>query len=377
MAGTGAWFRPGRSSARPGRCRGRRYMLDFSPIICELQGWSQGWLGIALTVAGLTLAVALMVYLRWYMGIVYVFIGALGLYYGWPILEDWFHIQLDCSVVQSQFAQFEHYQQNTATCENNLLVVDSQTGEDCSCNGQSATPQCISYATACSNQMSLYETTNNTCSCATAVRTGNATPVCVNYPIASTPTVTNTAQYQCSSTSFAWAPTDYCSNPAYANIKATATFIYPANGGTKFGAGAIVGTAYYTMQTTIDNPTGQPIPASWYAQTDDSGWYFLNGHQVASSPMSYSQMNRYPITLNPGANTLDVTVWNWPGNNPQPPYNNPNPTGTVDEITGTGGNTIYSATGNGSWRMVAGPPTTPTNLPASRTNCYTQSCATP
>jgi hypothetical protein len=57
-------------------------MLDFSPVICEMQGWSQGWLGIALTVAGLTLAVALMVYLRWYMGIVYVFIGALGLYYG-------------------------------------------------------------------------------------------------------------------------------------------------------------------------------------------------------------------------------------------------------------------------------------------------------
>ncbi len=60
-----------------------------------------------------------------------------------------------------------------------------------------------------------------------------------------------------------------------------------------------------------------------------------------------------------------------------PPNYGPNPTGTVDEITGVGGNTVYSATGSGSWRMVAGPPTTPTNLPASRTNCYTTSCAVP
>ena len=154
-------------------------MLDFSPIICEMQGWSQGWLGIALTVAGLTLAVALMVYLRWYMGLAYVFLGALALYYGWPILEDWFHIQLDCPVVQSQFAQYEHYQQNTATCENNLLTVASQTGEDCSCNGQSATPQCVTYESACQSGLGGYQTSYNACSCSTTNNVnGTATPNC-------------------------------------------------------------------------------------------------------------------------------------------------------------------------------------------------------
>lgn len=367
MAGTGAWSRRGTSLARPGRHRGQRYMLDFSPVICEMQGWSQGWLGITLTLAGLTLAVALMVYLRWHMGIVYVFIGALGLYYGWPILEDWFHIQLDCSVVQSQFAQSEHYQQNTQTCENNLLAVDSQTGEDCRCNGTSATPQCMSYASVCNSQIFNYETSNNYCSCATAVRMENSTPVCTNYTPGSVAVVTNAGQYDCTNTS--WSGSAFCNYLGSLNNGSSPTSIAPVAGAT--GAGA-VGNAYYTMQTTINNPTEAPIQAYWYAESDNSGWYFLNGMQIAQST-SWPTMNKYPITLQPGNNVIDTTVWNAP-TGPAPNYG-PNPTGTVDEITGVGGNTVYSATGNGSWRMVAGPPVTPTGLPASRTNCYTQSCA--
>ncbi|MBU2765959.1 hypothetical protein HAP94_07065 [Acidithiobacillus ferrivorans] len=128
------------------------------------------------------------------------------------------------------------------------------------------------------------------------------------------------------------------------------------------------------MQTTINNPTGAPIQAYWNAQADNLGWYFINGKQIGQST-NWSTMNKYPITLQPGNNVIDTTALNQ--GNGVGPYYGPNPTDTADEITGVGGNTVYSATGNGSWRMVAGPPTTPTNLPASRTNCYTTSCAVP
>jgi hypothetical protein len=140
--------------------------------------------------------------------------------------------------------------------------------------------------------------------------------------------------------------------------------------------GQIVGNAYYTEQTSIDNTTGSPVTVTWYAASDNAGWYFLNGQQVGYNP-TWEALNAITITLQPGVNTLDDTVWNQPTSNLSP-YYGPNPSGTVDEVVG-GSGTVYSATGQGqSWQEVAGPPTTTNPAPpTTQVDCYTQSCAAP
>ena len=151
-----------------------------------MEGWSQGGLGLLLTASALILAIALMVYVRYYMGIVFVLVGALAFYYGWPVLEDIFSFHPDCAVVNEQFALEEGYANNTMVCEHNLIATDNQTGEDCSCNGESATPQCVSYESACQNQYGTGFQGNaqgDLCSCSTANNTTqSAQMICSSVP---------------------------------------------------------------------------------------------------------------------------------------------------------------------------------------------------
>ena len=152
--------------------------MDTSPVICAMEGWSQGGLGLLLTASALIFAVGLMVYLRYYMGIVFVLVGAIALYYGWPVLEDIFNFHPNCVVVNQQFALEEGYANNTAICQRNLLQTDNQTGEDCSCNGQSATAQCVTYASVCDTEINAYTTAYNTCSCTNSNVNQSAIPTC-------------------------------------------------------------------------------------------------------------------------------------------------------------------------------------------------------
>ncbi|MCR1346539.1 hypothetical protein NRY68_12330 [Acidithiobacillus ferrooxidans] len=343
--------------------------MDTSPVICAMEGWSQGGLGLLLTASALIFAVGLMVYLRYYMGIVFVLVGAIALYYGWPVLEDIFNFHPDCVVVNQQFAQEEGYANNTLVCQRNLIATDNQTGEDCFCNGQSATAQCVTYNSVCTSNLATYETSGDACTCGFADSTQNASPACEPPPPGGVDQVSLTNA--CTTSTGGWVGgSQYCANTT---IPHDAQFIAPVANADN---GQIVGNAYYTEQTSIDNTTGAPVTVTWYGESDNSGWYFINGQQVGYNS-NWSALNAMTITLQPGVNTLDVTVWNSPQSS-TPPYYGANPSGTVDEVVGNSG-TVYSATGQGqSWQEVAGPPTTPSPPPsASQTNCYTQNCSAP
>ena len=151
-----------------------------------MEGWSQGGLGILVTASALIFAVGLMVYLRYYMGIVFVVVGAMALYYGWPVLEDIFNYHPNCTVVNQQFALEEGYANNTLACQRNLIATDNSTGEDCSCNGESATPQCVTYSSICDTEVNAYTTAYNTCSCANSNVNQSTTPICQSLPQAVT-----------------------------------------------------------------------------------------------------------------------------------------------------------------------------------------------
>lgn len=347
-------------------------MLGFSPMICEFQGWAQGGLGMLVLGAGLLFAIALMVYLRWTGAIPYVLGGALAMYYGVPVIESMFHWNQDCAVVRSRFAQEENYANNTRYCEDHLFSVDDQTGEDCSCNGESATPQCESYNAICTNQLSSYENSSNYCTCGFANQTQNSTPECQTVDQSSPiPDSLNVSQACYSRTSTGGWPNvaAVCSDPEYQTLQ-TAQWMGP----TPDFDNSANGAAYYTYQTVLDNPTNAPVDAYWYGESDNTGWYFDNGQQVGYST-SWSAGNKIPIVLQPGENTLDVTVQNSPNSESGPLYG-PNPTGTIDKITSLSGNSTYSQTGGNAWQEVSGPPATPNPPPSGPTvNCYTQSCA--
>ncbi|MBN6744959.1 hypothetical protein RU820_05185 [Acidithiobacillus ferrooxidans] len=343
--------------------------MDTSPVICAMEGWSQGGLGLLLTASALIFAVGLMVYLRYYMGIVFVLLGALALYYGWPVLEDIFNFHPNCVVVNQQFAQEEGYANNTLACQRNLIATDNQTGEDCSCNGESATPQCVTYYSVCSGNLANYESGGDSCTCGFANSTQSQIPVCDAPPPGGVDqdNLTNA----CTTSTGGWVGgAGYCTDTS---IPHEAVFIAPV---ALADDGQIVGNAYYTEQTTIDNTTSSPVTVTWYGESDNSGWYFINGQQVGYNP-NWDALNTMTVTLQPGINTLDVTVWNSPQSS-SGPYYGANPSGTADEVVGNGG-TIYSATGQGnSWQEVAGPPIAPNPAPpASQTDCYTQSCSAP
>ncbi len=348
-------------------------MLGFSPMLCEFQGWAQGGLGLLILGAGLIFAVALMVYFRWTGAIPYVLGGALAMYYGVPILEGMFHWDQSCAVVRTQFAQQEQYAANTAACERGLFNEDAQTGEDCSCNGESANPQCESYETACEQNLSADETANNYCSCGFANATSNSVPTCESIqPSSKLPDSMSVSQACYTTTSTGGWPdvAAACSADSQFQTLQTADWVGPTANFDNSANGA----AYYTYETVIDNPIDAPINADWYGESDNIGWYFINGQQVGHST-SWSAGNEIPITLQPGQNVIDVTVQNTPGSG-SAPYYGPNPTGTIDKITGTGGNTVYSQTGGNSWREVSGPPVTPNPPPSGPVvNCYTSSCA--
>jgi hypothetical protein len=149
-------------------------------MICEFQGWAQGGLGMVILAAGLLFAIGLMVYFRWTGAIPYVIGGALVMYYGVPVIEDMFHWDQDCAVVRAQFSQEEHYASNTRLCERNLFNTDAQTGEDCSCNGESATPDCESYYSACEGSLDGFVPAEGEPYCACEQGTQNASPICTN-----------------------------------------------------------------------------------------------------------------------------------------------------------------------------------------------------
>lgn len=348
-------------------------MLGFSPLICEYQGWAQGGLGTVILVAGLIFAVGLMVYFRWTGAIPWVIGGALVMYYGVPVMEDMFGWNQDCTTVRTQFAQQENYAGNTEICESNLFNTDAQTGEDCSCNGESATPQCQTYYSICENNISAYETSNTYCGCGFANTQESTNPECQsiqnNAPV---PDSLNVTQACYSATSVGGWPdvAAACSSTEFSTLQ-TADWVGPTPNFDNSANGA----AYYTYQTVINNPTGSPITADWYGESDNSGWYFVNGQQVGNSN-NWAVGNKMPITLQPGENTIDVTVQNSPQSSSASSGYGPNPTGTIDKITGTGGNTVYSQTGGNSWQEVSGPPTAPNPPPSGPiVNCYTQSCA--
>jgi hypothetical protein len=344
-------------------------MSTWAPIICEWQSWAQGGYGIAVFAAGLAFAIAVMIYAKWTGLIPYVVLGALVLYYGVPILEDWFGFAQDCATVRAQFAQEEGYARNTEGCEANLFNVDAQTGEDCGCNGESATPQCVTYEAACEQNLAYYQSASNTCTCGFADAEENTTPSCTQIPAGSVPAYTNLLQMQCQSVDSTWDSAPFCTS----SIPQAASWIYPVPNGYE----PVVPHAYYTMQTVINNTTGHPVSANWYEDGDDVSWLFLNGQQVKYNPASnsWTTLQNVPIVLQPGNNTVDITILN---DDPGAP-DTPNPSGTISEIVGSN-NQVISATGGdrNSWYEVAGPPST-TNPPPPTvtTNCYTTSCVAP
>lgn len=339
-------------------------MLGFSPMICEFQGWAQGGLGMLVLGAGLLFAIALMVYLRWTGAIPYVLGGALVMYYGVPVIESLFHWNQDCAVVRSQFAQEEQYANNTRYCENHLFSVDDQTGEDCSCNGESATPQCVSYEEVCESTASQEEAANNRtyCSCRSANSTQDATPVCNTIPDGGKIVDAVSVNQTCSGI----LDNADCHSP-YKQDMGNSQWISSVNAGPDSGPENFVPGAYSTFQTQIDNTTGSPETVTWYAETERQGWYYLNGQQVGESNY-YGNVSTITVTLQPGENTLDTSA-----------YENPNTIGdyygTRDQVVGLNG-TVYSSSSPQSWYEVKNPPTTPNPPPqGTLTNCYTQSCA--
>ncbi|MBE7562197.1 hypothetical protein H7F10_04330 [Acidithiobacillus sp. HP-6] len=341
-------------------------MLGFSPMICTFQGWAQGGLGMAVLGAGLVFAIGLMVYLRWSGAIPYVIGGALAMYYGVPIIESMFHWDQDCAVVRAQFAQQEHYAANTRVCENNLFNTDEQTGEDCSCNGRSATPQCQTYYSSCEGNLQGYATSSNTCSCSFSTQVQDATPICSSIPNNAKPA------YSATCTQSSWnSSAEACQDPIYfENDKSK--WIGPTVG---FSKGNINGAAFYTYQTKIDNPTGKPKTVYWFAESDNQGWYDLNGVQVGYGNNS-DKVQQIPIVLQPGENTLSVTVHNFPQSSSAQEEYGPNPSGTIDQVEGSN-KTVYSTTGGKSWYQVQTVSPSSLSPPPSGpiVNCYTQSCA--
>ncbi|PKY11842.1 hypothetical protein B1757_02455 [Acidithiobacillus marinus] len=336
-------------------------MLGFSPMICEFQGWAQGGLGMVVLGAGLLFAIGLMVYFRWTGAIPYVLGGALDMYYGVPVVENLFHWNQDCTVVLSQFAQEEQYVNNTRYCEDHLFSVDEQTGEDCSCNGESSTPQCESYADACQQALPGVESNTTYCSCSSANALQESTPVCNTIPDGGKVVDAVPANQTCSGI----LNNSECSQ--YRQDMANAQWISSVNAGSDSSPSDFVPGAYSTFQTQIDNVTGSPQKVTWYAETERQGWYYLNGQQVGESN-NYGDVSKITITLQPGENTLDTSA-----------YENPDTIGdyygTIDQVDGPNG-TVYSSSSPQSWYEVKNPPTTPKPPPSGSTvNCYTQSCA--
>lgn len=344
-------------------------MLGFSPLICEWQSWAQGGYGMLILGAGLVFAVAVMVYMKWTGLIPYVVLGSLVMYYGVPILERMFDFNQSCVTVRAQFAQQEDYARATEVCESNLLNVETQNGEDCSCNGESATPQCESYRSVCSSQIGGAETANNYCTCMYADSLQNGDPQCTQIPAGARSAYTNSLSTQCSPAA-AWGNVGYCKATG---VPKEAQWIYP----TSVGEGPANPHAYYTYQTVLDNPTGSPMTVTWYSESDDKEWLYDNNSQIFHSPglTDWDTLYANTVTLQPGDNVLDVTVLNDNGST-YGSYENdqPNPTGTVDEVV-SGSGQVISKTGGKSWYEVSGPPITPSPPPqGSITNCYTTSC---
>lgn len=339
----------------------------FHYVACSLEGLSEGHLGALIAILAL-LAGSGFYYLTKNMIFVPISIAiALILYFTPTAINDFFGITVQtCSMSQAVGGQ--HYQQNFEMCDRSLTQTEAQTGEYCTCGGSSSAPSCQSYESVCDQQLASDDNSTQYCSCATANATQETSPVCESYPAGSKTAYTATLETECYSTISTWNSAPYCEDtdiPHQASgIGPVADFYAP-----------VAPFAYYTMQTVIDNNTGAPIIATWYGDSDDIGWYYANGQQVAYSPptASWQDLVQQSITLQPGNNTLDVTVENDDLGNP----NTPNPSGTVDEIVGSGG-IVYSGTGGSSdsWYEVSGPPSSPNPPPPQTpTDCYTTSCA--
>ncbi|MBU2738573.1 hypothetical protein [Acidithiobacillus concretivorus] len=348
-------------------------MLGFPPMICEFQGWAQGGLGMAILGAGLVFAIGLMVYLRWTGNIPYVIGGALLMYYGIPVIEDMFHWDQDCAVIRTQFAQQEQYAANTRVCENNLFNTEAQTGEDCSCNGESVTPDCESYYAACENQVSYTDTQTSQCSCAFSDQTQSASPYCSAIPNNARPPAQSSKGVACNRSNGGWdGVAQACADPQYQAAMSQSEWIAPT---TNFYDGDINGAAFYSYQTEIDNPTGEPKTVYWYGESDNEGWYDLNGQQVGNDN-NWAGVDEMPIVLQPGENKLTVTVQNFDQSSSAQNDYGANPSGTIDQIDGPNG-TVYSSTGGDSWYQIPTVPPSALSPPPSgpTVNCYTQSCA--
>ncbi len=354
----------------------------FYETACTLEGLSQGAGGIIVAISALAIGSILTIYSRSLLFLVPTLGIALAAYYGPEVINLISGVSIqDCSLSEShQAIQGQEYlrqlETDYATCNKNAEPYE-QAGDYCACdaNSGSQTPQCETYTQACNDNLSGYQTSTNYCSCSFAASTKNITPQCSTIPQSSKPSYTNALTLQCGkpTSGETWYGSAYCIDQD--NIPQQASFIYPAPDSYKTANPH----AYFTYQTQIINPTSTTISATWYSSNDDKGWLFVNGKQVYVSPglsNIWGQMAKVPITLQPGTNTLNVTVYNDDGCAAGTACNNnPNPTGTVDEIIGPNGQ-VLSATGGSSWYQVSGPPTTPNPPPPGpTTDCYTQSCA--
>jgi len=354
----------------------------FYETACTLEGLSQGYVGLIIAITALAVGSILAIYTRSILFVIPTIGIALAAYYGPEIINDLTGVSIqDCSISEShQVIEGQEYlrqlEMDYAICNRNAQPYE-EIGDYCSCSSTSGsqTPQCETYTQACEDNLSGYQTSDNYCSCSLAASAKNITPQCSPIPSNSEPSYTNTIAQQCGTptTTETWYGSAYCSDEY--NIPQQATFIYPVPNAYQTANPH----AYYTFQTQIINPTSSPISATWYSSSDDIGWLFLNGKQIYVSPglsNIWGQMANVPITLQPGTNTLDVTVYNDDGCPAGTTcQNTPNPTGTVDEIIGPN-NQVLSATGGTSWYEVSGPPATPNPPPPGpTTDCYTQSCS--
>lgn len=347
-------------------------MTDCGPfgiVAYIFTAWEQGYLGIIISVLALVVGMGLAIRFQWFKGVPIAIALALVLYFFPEALAAIMGVNPDAC--QSSYRSAQITASNLRSCEP-LITSYEASGEDCSCNGLQPTPVCRSYYAACENSLPGYDSSTEYCSCAFADTQRSSQPECEAIASSSVvPDSLNVTQACYSTTSQGGWPdvAAACSNPQYETLQ-TADWVGP----TPDFDNSANGAAYYTYQTVIDNPTESPINADWYGESDNTGWYFVNGQQVGYST-SWSAGNDLPIVLQPGQNVIDVTVQNTPQSLTGPDYG-PNPTGTIDKITGTGGNTVYAQTGGNSWQEVSGPPTTPSPPPSTPlVNCYTTSCA--
>jgi hypothetical protein len=344
------------------------YCGPFHIVGYVLAHWEKGYLGIVLALAALLIGIVLATKYQHVMALPFALLIAVCLYFFPTVLGFIMGDNIQ------QCAYTWHSQQITASnLQSCSPLVASYTtpGNYCSCTGRTPQPTCTPDVNVCQSELINYETTSNSCSCATANKTNSAQPVCITNPAASKPSQTNSLQTQCYDVNSTWTQSAYCANTS---IPHAAAWIYPVANGYQ----NINPHAYYTMQTQINNNTGAPINVSWYGTADDVSWYYLNGQQVAynSATNTWKTLENLPVSLQPGINTLDITVLNDMAQG-TPTNNTPNPSGVVSEVVGSGGQ-VYSATGgsSNSWRMVSGPPASPNPPPpTTTTNCYTTSCA--